>query len=79
MASISSKLAPKHKLKIATLWETETKESLKALFKLIKDNSGRQALNSPNHEHTRWLQGQHTAIELLEQEFEKIHDWSQKR
>lgn len=78
MATVSSKLAPKHKQNIASMWETDTKESLKALFKLIKENTAAQAINSQAHEHTRWLAGQHVAIELLEKEFDKLQEWSQK-
>jgi hypothetical protein len=77
MASISSKLAPKHKQALASFWQKD-KEAFMALSKLIKDNAGRQALSSPSHEHTRWLQGQDVAMDLLVKEFEKIDDWSQK-
>jgi hypothetical protein len=79
MASISSKLAPKHKQNLASLWETESKEALKALFKLLKSNTAHHAINAMDFHQVKWLQGQHTAIELLEKEFEAIHSWSQKR
>lgn len=77
MASISSKLAPKHKQTLATIWQTEG-DSLKALFKLIKLNTAEHAINAVDFHQIKWLQGQHTAIELLEKEFEKIDEWSQK-
>lgn len=78
MASISSKLAPKHKQALATLWQRD-KESLKALFKLLKENTANHAINAVDYHQVKWLQGQHTMIEGLEKEFEKIDEWSQKR
>lgn len=79
MASISSKLAPKHKQNLATVWETESKESLIALFKLIKANVANKSINALDFNQVKWLQGQYTGIELLEKELEAIHSWSQKR
>jgi len=79
MASISSKLAPKHKQNLATIWESENKDSLKALFKLLKDNSAKHAIDALDFHQVKWLQGQHVAIELLEKELDKILAWSQKR
>lgn len=79
MASISSKLAPKHRQNLATLWETETKESLKALFKLLRSNTADKSINALDFNQVKWLQGQYTAIELLEKELEANHSWSQKR
>jgi hypothetical protein len=78
MASISSKLAPKHKQTLATLWETESKEALIALFKLLKGNAANHSINAVDFHQVKWLQGQHTAIESLEKEFEAIHSWSKK-
>jgi hypothetical protein len=79
MASISSKLAPKHKQNLATLWETESKDALKALFKLLKSNIADKSINAVDFHQVKWLQGQYTAVESLEKEFEAIHSWSQKR
>lgn len=79
MASISSKLGPKHKMNIATLCETETYDSIKALLKLVKANTATRAIDAVDFHQVKWLQGQHVAIELLEKEFEKIHEWSKKR
>lgn len=78
MATISSKLAPKHKQALASVWQSD-KDSFKALFKLLKANSANHAINAVDFYQVKWLQGQHTAIELLEKEFEKIDEWSQKR
>lgn len=78
MASISSKLAPKHKETLASFWQQD-KDALIALFKLLKANSANHAINAVDFHQIKWLQGQHTAIELLEKEFEKIDEWSQKR
>lgn len=78
MASISSKLAPKHKETLATFWQSD-KDALKALFKLLKANTATHAINALDFHQVKWLQGQHTAIELLEKELEKIDEWSQKR
>lgn len=78
MASISSKLALKDKEALALLYEQEVYTSFKKLLKLIKSNSAEHAINALDFHQVKWLQGQHTAIELLEQEFEKIHTWSQK-
>lgn len=77
MASISSKLAPKHKQTLASFWQKD-KDSFVALAKLIQANAAAQALNSQSHENTRHLAGQALAIDLLVQEFEKIDAWSQK-
>lgn len=78
MASIFSKLAPKDRQVLATFYEQETYNSLKKLLKLIKDNSAQHAINAIDFHQVKWLQGQHTAIELLEKELEKIFEWSQK-
>lgn len=78
MASISSKLAPKHKERLATIWESD-KESLQALFKLLTRSAADHSINAVDFHQVKWLQGQHTAIESLEKEFEAIHSWSQKR
>lgn len=79
MASIFSKLAPKHKQNLATLWETQSKESLLALLNLIKANVANHSINALDFNQVKWLQGQYTGMELLEKELEKIHEWSQKR
>lgn len=78
MASISSKLAPKHKQALATLYEGETYQALLKLIDLIKANASEQALNSPNHETTRWLAGQAYAMDRLPEEFKRIAEWSKK-
>lgn len=78
MASISSKLAPKDKQALATLYEGETYNSLLKLINLIKANAAEQALNSPNHENTRWLAGQAYACDRLPEEFKQISEWSKK-
>lgn len=78
MASISSKLAPKHKQALATLYEGETYQSLLKLLELVRTNASEQALNSPNHEQTRFLAGQAYACDRLPDEFKKIAEWSKK-
>lgn len=78
MASISSKLAPKHKQSLATFWQKD-RDSLKALFKLLKENTANKSINALDYHQVKWLQGQYTAIEMLEKEFEKIDEWSKKR
>lgn len=78
MASISSKLAPKHKETLASFWQQD-RDAFMALSKLIKANIADKAINAVDFHQVKWLQGQHTALELLEKEFEKIDDWSQKR
>lgn len=78
MASISSKLAPKHKETLASFWQKDS-DALKALFKLLKENTAQKAIDAVDFHQIKWLQGQHTMIEGLEKEFEIIDDWSQKR
>lgn len=79
MASISSRLGPKDKQTLALFYETEAYTSLKKLLKLVKDNSAKNAINALDFHQVKWLQGQHTAIELLEAELTKIHELDQKR
>lgn len=78
MSTIVSRLAPKDKRALALFYETDGYIGLKKLVNLVKKNAADQALKSPNHETTKWLQGQAYTCDRLIDELEKVYKSEQK-
>lgn len=79
MGSIVDKLSQKDRQILALFYETESYTALKKLFKLVKNNTASRTINAIDFHQVKWLQGQYTAVERLEEELDKIHKLDQKR
>lgn len=76
--SVISKLPPKDKKALALFFETDGYAGLRKLVNLVRKNAADQALRSPDHETTKWLQGQAYACDRLIDEIEKNYKLDQK-